>query len=56
MYKYLVLILTSQLLMSQNVKKIYTFTSQSQIKEWRIVNDDVMGGLSTCALQLIDSG
>lgn len=56
MFKYLVLILTSQLLMSQNVKKIYTFSSKSQINDWRIVNDGVMGGISSSALQLLDNG
>jgi len=35
--------------------EIYTFSAQSNIKEWRIVNDGVMGGLSRSSLKLTDA-
>jgi hypothetical protein len=27
------------------MKKLYSFSTQANIKEWRIVNDGVMGGI-----------
>jgi NADH dehydrogenase [ubiquinone] 1 alpha subcomplex assembly factor 1 len=39
-----------------NMKKIYTFSNQTNIKEWRIVNDGVMGGISNSALALTSDG
>jgi len=36
--------------------KIYTFSSQTNIKEWRIVNDGVMGGISNSSLMLTNAG
>ena len=56
MLKYLLLLLTSTIFMSSNVKKIYAFSAQSRMQDWRIVNDGVMGGLSTSLLRLTDSG
>jgi hypothetical protein len=38
------------------MKKIYTFSSQTNIKEWRIVNDGVMGGISNSSLMLTNAG
>lgn len=38
------------------MKEIYTFTRQTKINEWRRVNDDVMGGISNCAIALNDAG
>jgi hypothetical protein len=38
------------------MKEIYNFSTQSNIKEWRIVNDDVMGGISKSLLRLTDAG
>jgi hypothetical protein len=35
---------------------VYTFTTQTKINEWRIVNDVVMGGVSKSALVLSDAG
>jgi hypothetical protein len=32
------------------MNKIYTFSTQTKTKEWRIVNDRVMGGLSISTL------
>jgi hypothetical protein len=38
------------------MEKIYTFSTQTIIKEWRIVNDDVMGGRSNSSLKISDAG
>lgn len=38
------------------MKKIYSFSSQTNIREWRIVNDGVMGGISKSSLLLTDAG
>ncbi len=38
------------------MEKIYTFSAQTNIKEWRIVNDGVMGGLSKSSLVLTSEG
>jgi len=38
------------------MKEIYNFSTQSNIKEWRIVNDGVMGGKSKSSLVLTDAG
>lgn len=38
------------------MKEIYTFSTQTNIKEWRIVNDGVMGGISKSSLVLTDAG
>ena len=35
---------------------MYTFSNQKNIKEWRIVNDGVMGGISESSLALNDTG
>lgn len=38
------------------MNKIYTFSTQTNVKEWRIVNDGVMGGISQSSLRLTDAG
>jgi hypothetical protein len=38
------------------MKKVYTFSTQTHLKEWRIVNDGVMGGISKSSLLLTDAG
>jgi hypothetical protein len=38
------------------MKEIYSFTSQTKVNEWRIVNDGVMGGVSKSTLLLTDAG
>lgn len=35
---------------------MYTFSNQTNIKEWNIVNDGVMGGISKSSLKLADAG
>jgi NADH dehydrogenase [ubiquinone] 1 alpha subcomplex assembly factor 1 len=39
-----------------NMNKIYIFSTQTNIKEWNIVNDGVMGGISKSSLVLTDMG
>ena len=41
-------------LMSQNF--VYDFDNQSNISNWIIVNDNVMGGLSTCKIRIDENG
>jgi hypothetical protein len=38
------------------LKNIYNFSKATDIKEWRIVNDDVMGGTSKSSLSLTNAG
>jgi hypothetical protein len=35
---------------------IYAFSTQTTIREWRIVNDGVMGGISRSSMMLTDAG
>lgn len=39
-----------------NMNKIYAFTTQTKVKEWLIVNDGVMGGISKSSLVLTTAG
>ena len=39
-----------------NMKEIYTFSTQTNIKDWRVVNDGVMGGISKSTLMLNNAG
>ena len=54
--KYVLLLLTLSLFTELNMEKIYTFSTLTNIKEWRIVNDDVMGGRSNSSLKISDAG
>lgn len=54
--KYLLVLLTIHLCTKTNMKEIYAFTKQTKVKEWRVVNDDVMGGISNCSLVLTEAG
>jgi len=38
------------------MEKIYTFSTQTNIREWRIVNDGVMGGISKSSVVLTGEG
>ena len=53
-YLILLLFLNQTNLMSQNI--IYDFNKQSDISNWVIVNDDVMGGISSCDISLDNEG
>lgn len=54
--KCLLILLTLTFSSSTNMNKIYTFSKQTNIKEWRIVNDGVMGGLSKSSIILTEAG
>lgn len=56
MMKYVLMLLILNLSTKSNMEKIYTFSTQTNIKEWRIVNDGVMGGISKSSLVLTDAG
>ena len=38
------------------MKEIYTFSTQTKVNEWHVVNDGVMGGISNSSLVLTDAG
>ena len=54
--KYIFTLITLSLFTSSNMEKIYTFLPQSNIQQWRIVNDGVMGGRSKSSLVLSKEG
>ncbi len=54
--KYLLIILILSLSTDTNMKEIYTFSTQTKVNEWYIVNDVVMGGKSKSSLLLTDAG
>lgn len=56
MIKCILILLTVSLSSQLNMKKIYSFSTQTNSKEWRIVNDGVMGGISKSSLALTDDG
>ena len=51
---FVVFSLNQKVIMSQNF--IYDFDNQSNLSNWIIVNDDVMGGLSSCQMRIDDQG
>jgi len=53
---YLLLLLTLSITIPSAMQKIYTFSPQTNTREWRIVNDGVMGGISTSSLALTGEG
>lgn len=50
----ILLLLNPQRIMSQII--LYNFNKNSDLKEWRIVNDDVMGGISSSNLIIENDG
>ncbi len=56
MFKYVLILLSLSLSPTSKMEKIYTFSTQTNIKEWRIVNDGVMGGISKSFLAHTDAG
>lgn len=56
MIKYVLILLALSLPTKSKMNKIYTFSTQTNLKEWRIVNDGVMGGISKSSLVLTDAG
>lgn len=54
--KYLLLLLTVSLFNKSNMDEIYNFSTLTNVKEWRVVNDAVMGGISSSSLRLSAAG
>jgi NADH dehydrogenase [ubiquinone] 1 alpha subcomplex assembly factor 1 len=54
--KYTMMIIVLNCIMIANKKVIYSFLTSSNIKEWRIVNDGVMGGVSKSMLTKTPEG
>ncbi len=54
--KWILLLLTLNLYPKNNMTEIYHFSSQSNLREWRIVNDGVMGGISKSNLVITSEG
>lgn len=48
-------IFISLIISTQNMS-IFKFSTESSIKNWQIINDDVMGGLSQSSLNLTEDG
>lgn len=56
MIKWILLLLTLNFYPQENMKEIYRFSTQTNLKEWRIVNDGVMGGISRSNLLKTSEG
>ncbi|MDP3394387.1 CIA30 family protein [Sediminibacterium sp.] len=56
MINWILLLLTLNLYPKNNRTEIYHFSSQSNLREWRIVNDGVMGGISKSNLVITSEG
>ena len=54
--KYLLILFTLSLSNEANMKEIYAFTKLSKVSEWRIVNDEVMGGISESSIACTAAG
>ena len=54
--KFTFLLFWITLFIPTEMESIYSFSSQTTVGEWRIVNDGVMGGISKSSLLLTSSG
>ena len=54
--KFAFLLFWITLFIPTEMESIYSFTSQTTVGDWRIVNDGVMGGISKSSLLLTNSG
>lgn len=54
--KFLLILITLSLFFKTEMKEIYSFTTKTNVNEWQIVNDGVMGGISKSSLMLTDAG
>ncbi len=54
--KLLLITLAFSIYTQTDMKEIYIFNSKTKVKEWRIVNDNVMGGISKSSLTFSDAG
>jgi hypothetical protein len=52
--KYFLILLSFTIFNISDMEKVFRFSTQANVKEWRIVNDDVMGGVSKSTLRLTD--
>ena len=55
-WQYIPMLFLVGIFTNSNMEIIYTFSSQTNLKEWRVVNDGVMGGVSKGSLVLTNSG
>lgn len=56
MVTHILLFLIFTLSIPSSIEPMYTFTPQTNIRDWRIVNDGVMGGISRSSMSLTDAG
>jgi NADH dehydrogenase [ubiquinone] 1 alpha subcomplex assembly factor 1 len=54
--KWILLLLLFNIYPKNNMKVMYRFSAQSNLREWRIVNDGVMGGISRSNLLMTSEG
>lgn len=54
--KYLIALLAFSFLSNNNMQEIFSSSTKTKIKEWRVVNDGVMGGISESTVQLSNEG
>jgi len=54
--KYILILLMLCLSSKTSMKEIYSFTNKTKVNEWRVVNDGVMGGISSSYLILNEEG
>ena len=55
-FLFLAITLISFISFSLNAQNIFDFDSDVNLKNWYIVNDDVMGGVSSSTLSIDNSG
>ncbi len=56
MIKWILLLLTLNFYPKNNMTEIYRFSAQSNLRDWRIVDDGVMGGISKSNLLMTSEG
>lgn len=56
MVKHFFLVILLNFFATIGMEKIYIFSSKSNIQQWRVVNDGVMGGISKSSLALTEEG
>lgn len=56
MMKWILLLLIFNMYPKNDIIEIYRFSAQSNLRAWRIVNDGVMGGISTSTLSITNEG
>lgn len=50
--KYVLILVSLAIYTASNMENFFTFSTLANVKEWRVVNDDVMGGVSKSSLTL----